>query len=296
MSGWTQKPKKTTTTLKSKEFRSFLEAGKRESRLVGAVERHILSLPFEERSQDHIHPSDIIKPEWCALAQYHALRGNYVETRDKPTLRTRRIFDTGHDTHARWQEYLRRMGVLYGLWADETGQGWNIASETYSSAEYLEVPLRSDKHMMRGHADGWVKGLGDDFLIEIKTIGSGSIRIEAPDLLAQANGDLDKAWKSIKYPFRGHLLQGQVYLHLSHLMVEEGILKSAPEEIVFIYELKANQEYKEFVVKYNPEFTADIFDKALDVAWAVKSDRPPVCSINASEGCKRCAPFRGESK
>jgi hypothetical protein len=77
-------------------------------------------------------------------------------------------------------------------------------------------------------------------------------------------------------------------------MVEEGLLDSAPKEIVFIYELKANQEYKEFVVKYNPEYTAEIFDKARDVSWAVENDRAPVCSIDPEKGCKRCAPFREE--
>ena len=93
-------------------------------------------------------------------------------------------------------------------------------------------------------------------------------------------------------PFRAHMLQGQVYLHLCHLMVDDGALESAPNEIVFIYELKANQDYKEFVVKYNPEFVSEIFDKALDVSWAVDNNRPPLCSIDSEKGCKRCAPFR----
>ena len=79
-------------------------------------------------------------------------------------------------------------------------------------------------------------------------------------------------------------------------MVEEGLLETAPDDIVFIYELKANQEYKEFVVRYNPEYTADIFDKALDVAWAVNNDRPPVCNIDSEKGCKRCAPFKEETE
>lgn len=285
-----------TKTLKSKELKSFLEAGKRESRLMGAVERHILSQPFEERSQDHIHPSDIIKSEWCALAQYHALRGNFVETKDKPTLRTRRIFDTGHDTHARWQNYLRDMGVLYGLWSVKGIKEWALSSELAPNSEYLEVPLQSGKHSMSGHSDGWVKGLGEDFLIEIKTIGPGGIRMESPELFAQAGGDLDKAWRNIKYPFKSHMLQGQVYLHLAHLMLAEGLLDSAPNEIVFIYELKANQDYKEFVVKYNPEFTKDIFERALDVTWAVENNRPPMCSINAEKGCRRCEPFREGNK
>jgi hypothetical protein len=75
-------------------------------------------------------------------------------------------------------------------------------------------------------------------------------------------------------------------------MVENGDLPSAPDEIVFIYELKANQDYKEFVVKYNPEFTKDLFDQALDIAWAVDNNRPPMCNIDAVKGCKRCEPYK----
>jgi hypothetical protein len=150
--------------------------------------------------------------------------------------------------------------------------------------------------MMRGHADGWIKGLGDDCLIEIKSIGTGTIRMEMPALMAQYNNDIDVVWKNIRTPLRSHQLQGQVYLHLCHLMLEEGSLPSAPDEIVFIYELKANQEYKEFVVKYNPEYTAEIFDKAHDVAWAAENNRPPVCNLDPEKGCKRCTPFREETK
>jgi hypothetical protein len=183
--------------------------------------------------------------------------------------------------------------MLYGVWEDETGRGWAVSKDVQVGwAEYREVPLRSDKHMIRGHADGWIKGLNEDCLIEIKSVGSGGIRMEAPAIMAQSDDNVEKAWKNIKTPFRSHLLQGQVYLHLCHLMVEEGILESSPNEIVFIYELKANQEYKEFVVQYNPEFTKDIFDKALDVAWAAENNRPPMCSIDPAKGCKRCEPFQ----
>ena len=280
-------------TIASKDLKAFLTASKRETRLMGAVERHVLSRPFDDRDMSYIHPSDIIKDDWCALAQYHAIKGNYVETRDKPTARLASIFAEGHSIHAKWQNWFREMGVLYGMWHGPTGKGWDLSSNNVDPEdEYLEVPLRSDKHMMRGHADGWIKGLGDDCLIEIKSIGSGGIRMEAPAIMAQAEDNVEKAWKNIKTPFRGHQLQGQVYLHLCHLMVEEGLLEVAPKEIVFIYELKANQEYKEFVVNYNPEFTKDIFDKALDVAWAAENKRPPVCSIDPEKGCKRCEPFQ----
>ena len=279
-------------TITSKDLKAFLSANKRETRLMGAVERHVLSRPFDDRDMSYIHPSDIIKDDWCALAQYHAIKGNYVETRDKPTARLASIFAEGHIIHAKWQNWFKEMGVLYGKWQEEHGTPWALSDIVDSNAKYLEVPLRSDKHMIRGHADGWIKGLGDDCLIEIKSIGSGGLRMEAPAIMAQAEDNVEKAWKNIKTPFRAHQLQGQVYLHLCHLMVEENLLESAPKEIVFIYELKANQEYKEFVVSYNPEYTKEIFDKALDVSWAVANDRAPLCSIDIEKGCKRCAPFQ----
>jgi hypothetical protein len=285
-------------TIASKDLKAFLATSKRETRLMGAVERHVLSRPFDDRDMSYIHPSDIIKDDWCALAQYHALKGNYVETRDKPTARLASIFAEGHTIHAKWQNWFKEMGVLYGKWYDTKTKDYTWATSkdlvgyAPGTIEYREVSLRSDKHMMRGHADGWIKGLGDDCLIEIKSLGSGGIRMEAPAVMEQANGNVELAWKNIKTPFRAHQLQGQVYLHLCHLMVEEGSLDSAPKEIVFIYELKANQEYKEFVVAYNPEFTKEIFDKALDVAWAANNDRPPLCSINIEKGCTRCAPFQ----
>jgi hypothetical protein len=285
------------TTIPSKDLKAFLNSSKRETRLLGPLERHVLSKPFDERDQTYIHPSDIIKSEWCALAQYHALKGNYIETRDKTTLRLASIFAEGHTIHAKWQNWFREMGVLYGMWYGPTGKGWDLSSNNVDiEDEYLEVPLRSDKHMMRGHADGWIKGLGDDCLIEVKSIGTGTIRMEMPALMAQYNNDIDVVWKNIRTPLRSHQLQGQVYLHLCHLMVEEGLLETAPNEIVFLYELKANQEYKEFVVKYNPEYTAEIFEKARDVAWAAENNREPVCNIDPVKGCKRCAPFKEETE
>lgn len=275
-------------TVKFKELKAYLDAGKKETRLIGALERHILLRPAEARSRTVLHPSDLVQDDWCALAAYNALRGNYVETSDKPGLRLQSIFDEGHAIHAKWQNYIAEMGNLYGVWG--TKDNWAL-SKDIDGLEYLEVPLHSHKHRIYGHSDGWVKGLGEDFLIEIKSIGSGTIRSEGPALFA-GGADLEAAWKNIRNPFRKHILQGQIYLHLANLMVEAGELESAPKEIVFIYELKANQDYKEFVVSYGPEFVEDIFEAALDVVWAVDNERPPVCNIDPELGCKRCAPFR----
>jgi hypothetical protein len=290
MNGWIKIMSK-PQLVKNKDLKAFLEANKRETRLTGAVERHILMRPFEERRQDVLHPSDIIKKEWCARAAYHALKGNYVETRDKATLRLQSIFDEGHSAHAKWQGYLAEMGVLYGTWGFKDNWGMSNSREA-DGLEYNEVPLVSDIYRISGHADGWVKGLGNDFLIEIKTIGAGTLRMEDPALFGDTQ-DIFTAWKNVRRPLASHYKQGQVYLHLCHLMVQEGLLESAPEEIVFIYELKADQDYKEFVVQYNYEHIKPVFDAALDVVKAVGNNKPPACTIYGSvKSCKRCEPFK----
>lgn len=281
------------------QLKAFLDANKREHRLVGHIERHLLTREPEHRPQDVLHPSDLSKKEWCALHAYHALRGEYVPTSEPANLRLQSIFDEGHSIHAKWQNWLAEMGVMYGRWACLKCNGAvTVGNHTTpvcaiheydAKFEYREVNLYSKKHRIFGHTDGWVKGLGSDFLIEIKSVGAGTIRFEQPSLLTAAEGNVDKAWRSIRQPFYSHRVQGQIYLHLAHLMVAEGIFESAPEEIVFIYEFKANQDYKEFVVKYDPEFVEEIFDKALDVVWAVENNTPPACSIDPVKGCKRCA-------
>jgi len=283
----------------SKDLKAFLDAKKRVTRLTGQLERYLLAKEPEARRQDILHPSDLVKSEWCALHAYHALTGNYVPTADKPTLRLQSIFDEGHFIHYKWQSWIQGMGNLYGRWEcvychesfyATSPEGCQFCNEP--GLIYKEVPLVSDKHKIAGHSDGWVKGLGEDYLIEIKSIGAGTLRFEAPSILASAGGDLETAWKAIRQPFRTHILQGQMYLHLCHLMAEEGLLESAPESIVFIYELKSNQDYKEFEVMYDPEYVAEIFESALDVAWAVDNNVIPACNIDPVNGCQRCASFR----
>ena len=277
----------------SSDLKKFLDAKKTETRLIGPIERHLLARPEQERSYLHIHPSDMVKSDWCHREACHLLLGR-PKRRERPNLRLQSIFDEGHTIHAKWQNWIAEMGSLYGRWeaSDGTNLGMLRSNVAPNGAVYKEVPLRNEALMIKGHSDGWVKGIGDDFLIEIKSIGSGTIRMESPDLLYQADGDLSKAFRSIRRPFRTHALQGRVYLELIERQAKDEGWTDYPKEIVFIYELKMDQDYKEFVTKADYESVAHLFDAADDIVRAVKAGEVLPCNINRKSGfCKACAPY-----
>jgi hypothetical protein len=273
------------------DLKKYLDAKKNEPRLVGDIERHLLTKPAEKRRTDVLHPSEMAKSTWCLRASYFALSGVEVK-KERPNLRLQSIFDEGHFIHAKWQNWFKEMGTLHGLWActvcGETRWGTSPKMCPNCSAyshflNYAEVPLVDESLRIAGHSDGWIKGIGNDCLIEIKSIGSGTLRIEAPELIAKADGDLQKAWRSIRRPFRTHLMQGQIYLELMKRMGHK------VDEIVFIYELKADQDYREFVVKADFALVDDIFDNARIVVEAVANQTPLECNIGPD--CKSCAQF-----
>ena len=269
------------------ELQKFLDTKKADTRLIGEIERHLMRQPESDRRTDVLHPSEIIKADWCHKYAYYLLNGGKAK-KEKPNLRLQNIFDEGHYIHAKWQNRLADMGVLYGKWHCETDNlsEWGVSSEINSGTsvfEYKEVPLVHEPLRIHGHADGWVKGLGDDCLIEIKSIGAGTLRFEAPELLYDADGDLTKAWKNIRRPFRTHLLQGQMYLELAKRQFGD----DAPNEIVFIYELKADQDYKEFTIKSDYYVVERIFNAAKKVIDAVEAGVSPDCNVNP-DGCKFC--------
>lgn len=275
------------------ELKKFLDAKKSNPRLIGDLERHLMARPLEDRSTTVLHPSEMVKTDWCLRASYFALTGVPVK-KDKPNLRLQSIFDEGHSIHAKWQNWFQEMGVLYGKFqcqvcgAYATGTSpacWDCSNVT--TMVYKEVTLVDKELKIAGHTDGWIKGIGDDCLIEIKSIGAGTLRFEAPELLAKADGDLTKAWRSIRRPFGTHIRQGQMYLELAKRMFGD----DAPKEIVFLYELKADQDYREFTIKADYEFVEPIFEKAKIVVDAVAAGTPIECTNRGPLGCKQCLQF-----
>jgi hypothetical protein len=277
------------------ELKRFLEAKKTNPRLVGDVERHLLSRAPETRSTTVLHPSEMVKKDWCLRASYFALSGVTVK-KETPNLRLQSIFDEGHFIHAKWQNWFNEMGNLHGNWSCAVCTTLFVGTSPRQCPgcnayphflTYKEVPLIDTTLRIAGHADGWIKNIGDDCLIEIKSIGVGTIRIEAPDLIAKADGDLQAAWRSIRRPFSTHVMQGQIYLELMKRAGHD------VKEIVFLYELKADQDYKEFVIKADFELVESKFLKAKRVCEAVEAGIPLECSNNGSTGCKQCQQFGG---
>lgn len=276
------------------DLRRFLDAKAKPARLLGDIERYLLQRPVGDRSTLVLHPSEIIKKDFCKRGSYFLLSGR-TKIAEKPNLKLQSIFDTGHQTHAKWQHWFQDMGVLHGqfkcvvcdhiTWGTSPSE-CSVCQAPASKLEYAEVTLFDDKLRIKGHTDGWVKGLGDDTLIEIKTIGPGTIRAEAPQLMMDADGDFMKAWGNLRRPFPTHILQGQMYLELMKRMGYD------VTEIVFLYELKADQSYKEFAIKADFEMVRHIFDKAQSVIDSVEAGVAPACTNNPAGNCKQCAPYK----
>jgi len=274
------------------ELQKFLDAKKKPYRLIGDVERHLLQRPVGDRSTTVLHPSEMIKKDWCKRASYFLLQGR-TKIADKPALQLQSIFDEGHAIHAKWQRYFQEMGVLYGRFTCTSCDfsifdiGTTLCPQCNKDTfEYREVTLIDNELRIAGHTDGWIKGIGDDCLIEIKSIGPGTIRSESPGLMYDANGDFMEAWKNVNRPFSSHIMQGQVYLELLKRM------GTPVNEIVFLYELKANQSYKEFTVKADYELVRHVFDGAKFVVDAVDAGVAPDCNNTPGGTCKQCDPYK----
>jgi CRISPR/Cas system-associated exonuclease Cas4 (RecB family) len=282
-------------SIQSGDLKRFLDAKKKDTKLVGELERHLMKRPVGDRSTVVLHPSEIIKRDFCKRSAYFLLRG-HKKIAEKPVLRLQSIFDEGHAIHAKWQNWFQEMGVLHGKFkckvCDKITWGTSPENCEHCSAPasklvYDEVTLRDDDLRIAGHTDGWIKSLGDDCLIEIKSIGPGTIRAEAPQLMADADGDFMKAWGKITRPFPTHILQGQIYLELMKRMGHD------VNEIVFLYELKADQSYKEFPpVRADYELVSHIFDKAQSIVESVNANVVPECTNNPGATCKQCDPYK----
>lgn len=277
------------------------ELRKSETRILSKIQHHLLVRPDDERDQVHLHPSEIAKSDWCLRQSYYRMAGFPQRKNSDKSYVLENIFDEGHYVHGKYQDRLWRMGMLRGTWECQVCHHRFEATSPYKCPEcelsvltYKEVPLYNEKHMLIGHSDGDVDEGNDDHaddpLLEIKTVGIGTLRFEAPALLgrhthkAQTEEGVDKTfidydalWRDIKKPFSSHLKQGWIYCFMK-----------GRKSIIFIYECKWNQQVKEFVVRFKPEYIAEILEECLDVKWALKKGEAPSRPGWAELECKTC--------
>ena len=162
-------------------LKNFIDAGKVKTRVLGSVERHVLAKPLDNsRRTNVLHPSDMVDSEWCHRASYFHILGEVPVKRDF-SFRILSVFEEGHAIHAKWQRWFSEMGVLYGKWYCETDNlsVWGLSSEVNKGTsvfDYREVPLNYEPLHIAGHSDGLLVGLGDPLMLEIKSIGAGTLR------------------------------------------------------------------------------------------------------------------------
>ena len=267
---------------KSADLKNWLDAKKRSTRILGDVERYLLTKEPEKRSTLVIHPSEVIKDDFCERESYFLLTGA-TPLRDRPNLRLQTIFDEGHEYHRKWQSRFEGMGVLWGKWdnGDGTPSWFGLPDDGPAlNRRYLEVPVGNRTYRMSGHGDGVIRGIGPTAWLEVKSVGEGTMRVLAPELLRKAEQDANKAFRDISRPFADHLRQTLVYLELA----AETYPDLSINEAIVIYEYKANQATHEFVVERNFDLVEPYFAKAARVVEAVKAGTPPVCKIPA---CKK---------
>lgn len=260
-------------------------------------ERSLLEPP---RAADVLHPSDISQTGWCPRAGYFKLKNPPAP--EYLTFRQRSIFEHGHTTHARYQSALADLGKLEGFWRCQTcghkfyHQGRPVCRKCNgTAADYKELTLADPDLMISGHTDGLL--FQERAILEIKTVGEGTVRYYAPQLHAahtyEVDGkqvvDLKGLWDSIRRPFSAHLRQGMTYAYL----LRRRQRTAKVDKVAYLYESKMTQDVKEFVVKYDESLIDPILSGAEAIAKAVRGEGPIPACRGGKQLCVACLALEG---
>jgi hypothetical protein len=279
----------------------YLSATKHTSILLGEVDKH-LQLTQQDRFDQFLHPSEMSRSDWCHRADWFRLRGAVPLKKTQVTgLIASRIFEEGHTIHTKWQKWLSEMGIIWGIWqcviCKERRYAWadaltagvcpSLSDGGPHIWAYQEVPLQDHLGLsMRGHADGIINpSRNEPLLLEIKSIGPGTLR--ALDVMGHDDHD-DDAWQhftKVSRPLKSHVVQTMIYLRLAE---EHNTAVGAIKRGLVLYESKADQKNKEFIVTRDDKWTDPLFEAAADIAWAITRGREIKCNHG---GCARCAVY-----
>jgi hypothetical protein len=288
-------PRKPNLKPKTRTAKAARAVARTDTRLLGDVQLLLLKSAEDERL-DALHPSEISKPGWCPRASFYGLSGRKPKPREA-SWAMELIWAEGHDIHHKWQGWAWDLGVLHGmfecmsckqLWWDCSPAKCNRCGVDRQFLRYKEVPVLSEEHGIVGHAD---MQLDDDTIGEVKSIGDGTLRFEAPEMRERfrRKGQTDQGfdyntvdwpalWRNLRRPFLAHRIQASVYAELLGVTW-----------IVFIYESKWSQQPKEFIVKHDPELIAPILTQCKAVVRGLQGGRPPKCI--KPDDCAQCARY-----
>lgn len=278
--------------------------------LVSDIGRHLLKAEESDRRTDCIHPSEASSENWCPRATYYKITGAEADPAPR-WLAMEAVFETGNEAHTKYQTWCWEMGILRGfwrcllcelVWEDVSPHTCPRCESGYDLIEYAEVPVSDDYYLIGGQADGDVLRQTDSgpiwTLIEVKTIGTGTLRWDAPRMIerytyrhvdeegkSREYTDWPLLWSHIRRPFPPHLRQGMIYCFCA-----------GRKEIIYIYEPKFLTGYpKEFEIKFRKDLIEDVLEDCLLVKNCLEKQRPPKRPIWAekkTEGpCKKC-PYR----
>lgn len=237
-----------------------------------------------DRRTDILHPSEICKPTWCHRASYYDIASG-TANRLPYSFKLDNIFTEGHNSHHKWQGWINELGRLWGRWECAhcgntfTGVSPDVCPDClWGPPLYREVALEAPGHLIAGHADGYVPDI--QTLIEIKTIGAGTVRMENTPLIQRhtlsVNGrtvfDYDGIWSAVAHPFGTHLKQATLYAWMA---ANDPEIPVRPRTITFIYDYKANQDVKEFTVAPDYKVIEPILTDALAVKSAIEAKKAP---------------------
>jgi hypothetical protein len=270
-------------------LKAFLNV-KPNTRVIGLIEKQLIAKPKDtSRRQDVIHPSAMASGKWCHREQYFLLQG-FPKAPETTNLQREIVFATGHAIHDRWQLWLKEAGVLYGSYYCNDCRSTFIGLPKDHKIdpkhlEYNEVELKYEPLRIHGSADGLVvPSDGEQFLLEIKSVGSGTLSWYARDHFKAYNNDFDKAFAALENPFPDHINQAQIYMKLMELMGME----NAPQEAVLLYEAKGSHALKEFIVKKSGFSVNRKFEEAQSIIDAISQNQAPLCNIGGTDGCNKC--------
>ena len=261
----------------------------RDDKLVTRTARYAQQVGDDSYHRPGIYPAEMSHGDRCHRAIHYRLTD--APKQPQPlSIVTELIFNHGNTSHDWWQDKWWGMGILKGVyhcigcnlfWEDTSPVLCPRCDLGRRFLEYKEVPFKDDEYGVVGRADA---DLVADGLVEIKTIGIGTIRHEAPHLLDKHGENWDAIWRDIRNPFPSHRKQGAMY----DFFLKRPVIK-------FIYDPKfVSAAPKEFDITYNPALIEDILKEIKDIWRTVSAKqvpRRPPWAVKDHVTCTRC-PYR----